>query len=148
MEVDFLACRNLEIWIGDRRGYTDRCIPEGGRAEQWGIRLPDGAVFAAPGAPTARPRVEVQRLPAPEGALAARVRVELPEAPRAFTVVYGDGDDGRSQERLIATSALRFGVPAILGGDFPVDPVEATCARPRTARSSPLPSPGMCPTSR
>ncbi len=93
---------HVELWLSEIGGYGEPCV--GTRAKQWGIRIADGAVFAASGAPKKAPNVETQFDP---GQRTARLKITLPAGYGRMTVVYSDSDDGKRQERLIATSALR-----------------------------------------
>jgi hypothetical protein len=58
-------------------------------------------------------------------------RVKIPfafaGADASFAVVYSDADDGKTQERLIATAPLKRGDGRSLGGFWQVDPDDASC---------------------
>ena len=122
---------HLELWLA-----RDPPPPEAGAAQgadaggahdtavQWGIRIADGATFSAFGAPEPLKGVEVVR----RGSV-ARVKIPFapPDAYPRFAVVYSDGDDGKTQERLIATAPLTRGDGGTLGGSWEVDPVDASC---------------------
>jgi hypothetical protein len=109
---------HVELWLSAEEPSATHdwdCGPQQGGpgAVQWAVRL-DGSVIpahraAGQPAPTAR---RVAGGPAGR----ARLQITLPAAPAGLTVVYSDSDDGRRQERLVATSALRFGDPRSLGG--------------------------------
>lgn len=108
---------HVELWLSAEEPSATHdweCGPQkdGPGAVQWALRL-DGSVIPAhraAGQPAPAARVVA-------GGPADRVRLQitLPAAPAGLTVVYSDSDDGRRQERLIATSALRFGDPRSLG---------------------------------
>jgi hypothetical protein len=116
---------HLELWLAsDRAGYSSHCL-EGDRvARQWGIRVSDGQVFPAAGKPTSHPTV-LRRV---QDRGSVRLVIELPEDPRDITVVYSDSDDGKTQERLIATSPVKMKDPYSLGSTFRVRPEVAVCA--------------------
>jgi hypothetical protein len=137
---------HLELWV-EHDGWPG--LKEKGTAVQWGIRIADGATFPAYGSPEPLTGVEVVR----RGSVA---RVKIPFAPgnedQRFALVYSDGDDGKTQERLIATSELTRGRGDTLGGSWTVDPADATCAmkghalavvRPVPSRDKPLADLGM-----
>jgi hypothetical protein len=78
----------------------------GGRAAQWAVGL-DGTVIDATGTAPMLPTAKAQRTPG-----GARLQIALPAPATALTVVYSDSDDGRTQERLVATSRFTRGDPA------------------------------------
>jgi hypothetical protein len=121
---------HVELWlmpsdkpVAGKKG-SNRPVPN--PARQWGIRIADGAVFPAFGAPAPLIGVEVVRT-----RRTARVKIPLPEAgseaPGPLTVVYSDSDDGVRQKRLIATSQLEYGNADTLGEVRDIQPEEATC---------------------
>jgi hypothetical protein len=97
---------HVELWVVPKGelGYADCLTPKSKTVYQWGVML-DGAVHAAHGKPKDTPKVEVHKV----NATTYRLRVELPMDLDALSVVYSDSDDGKSQERLLATSAVVFG---------------------------------------
>jgi hypothetical protein len=110
---------HLELWLGDATPKSPRiCGKQSAEwSAQWGIRVADGAVFPAHGAPT--PLAGVERVIAGH---TARFKIPLPERRGGrLTVVYSDSDDGRRQKSLIGTSELRFGDPATMGESFPTN---------------------------
>jgi hypothetical protein len=119
---------HLELWVSTGEDVAP-CAPlaAGQRpgAVQWGIRIADGATFAASGKPQPLHGVEVVR----RGSV-ARVKIPLPRAeePASIGVVYSDSDDGKKQKRLIATADLVRGRPDTLSGYWTIDPQVATCA--------------------
>jgi len=118
---------HLEIWLADRdAGYSwgSHCLDPSLAARQWGIRIADGETFAAHGKPTGPPTVT--RHETADGAV--RLVLAFPDELKGLTVVYSDSDDGKSQERLIATSPVMFGDPYSLGGLRTIRPEEAVCA--------------------
>jgi hypothetical protein len=147
---------HLELWLARQpspSGAGNQQAADAGTAPatavQWGIRIADGATFPAFGAPEPLKGVEVVR----RGAVA---RVKIPFAfaghDPQFAVVYSDGDDGKTQERLIATATLTRGDGSTLGGAWVVDPADATCAgtkggaltlvRPSPSGGEPIGDPG------
>jgi hypothetical protein len=123
---------HFEIWLGETPDGEATCWPAHPTLYQWGIGLATGAVLDAHGSPPARPAAEV-RWPAEPGEGAVQVRVLLPDlggllGPEpALTVVYSDSDDGMSQERLIATSRLAWGVHRSLGAATPIPADRVRC---------------------
>jgi hypothetical protein len=122
---------HLELWMlsGDS-GDWESCVspPSGGSLIQWGIRASDGAVFPGYGKPSAK--LGVERAP---GTNPVRFKLTLPwgstdPSSGFFALVYSDSDDGKTQERLIATSNLSYGVAWTLGQLRAVDNEVATCA--------------------
>lgn len=117
----WLVDDHVELWLTDETLSTEGCTEGKRPAKQWGIRLADGKIFPAHGKPG--PLVaEVHRL----DDRVVRLRIELP-AHEAFAVVYSDGDDGRTQERLLATSRLAFGDGRSLGTARRIPSEVATC---------------------
>jgi hypothetical protein len=102
---------HLELWVGNSNPSERVCGKDDGEwSAQWGIRVADGAVFPAHGAP--QPLAGVERVVAGH---TARFKIPLPANGTRLTVVYSDSDDGHRQKSLIGTSELRFGDPATLG---------------------------------
>ncbi len=117
---------HVELWGGATLlGYREHCIdprPTTTALRQWGVRIADGAIRPGHGSS----RETLVAATAVEGSV-ARVRIELPERSEAVTVVYSDGDDGRDQKSLIATSNLRFGHLDSLGELRAIRPEQAVC---------------------
>ena len=118
---------HLEIWVSPRRySYHSHCI-DAVEPAQWGITLTDGEVHPAYGRPSPEAlQVEVAR-DTLDGAEVIRMRIEFAEAPEALTVVYSDSFTGERQDRMIATSDLRFGDAVTLGAIHPIDPDVGGC---------------------
>lgn len=103
---------HLEIWWEDTANQM-HCI-EKTSGKQWGIRLSDGQVFPAEGKPDPL-TAEVLKIDDQH----VQIRVVLPKAPDSdndwITVVYSDSDDGKTQERMIASSAVEHAKSWTLG---------------------------------
>jgi uncharacterized protein YndB with AHSA1/START domain len=107
---------HLELWMGTASDdSSSRCSADGdkGKMVQWGIRVADGEVFPAQGAPP--PLTGVERV---VNKRKARFKIPLPTIGDRITVVYSNSDDGKRQWHLMATSQLRFGDSATLGATF------------------------------
>ncbi len=114
---------HVEVWAGEGAGYMDHCLTAGERRPvQWGIGLFEPWVRPGFGDPKSLPAVERAVLPG-----RVRLKIRLPAAAEGVTVVYSDSDDGRTQGRLIATSALRHGDGASLGRRLPIPADDAVC---------------------
>lgn len=119
-----LADDHLEIWLAQEMpGYADHCLSQEGMPSQWVVRVADGRVVAGRGRPgSGAPKVE--RFDA-SGVL--RFKIALPPKQAGITVAYGDGDDGRTQKSLTATSRLVPGVTATLGRRRAIPKEHAVC---------------------
>ena len=116
---------HLEVWTGPRLDYMSHCIAshdDADRLSQWGILL-DGTVKTGYGQHTASAKAEVYRAKG----VGIRMKITLSKPPRAVTFVYSDSDDGKSQERLVATSDLKYGHAATLGRLKPIDAHRGSC---------------------
>ena len=101
---------HLVLWLAPRMSIS-HCLEDIPTPKQWGIRMSDGAVFAAHGNP--KHNIGVQRVQTAEGSI--RFKLSLPENMPTFTLVYSDSDDGVTQERLIATSQFTFAKSETMG---------------------------------
>lgn len=118
---------HLEIWLAkDLPGYMAHCLDKVDPPEQWGIRIADGKVFAGAEQPDPA-ALTVERVAASHAAGPTRFKIGLPPGHQAVTVVYSDSDDGRKQERLLATSKLTHGNPFTLGAFTRLPPERVTC---------------------
>lgn len=121
----WIADDHLEIWMAKQMpSYMDHCLEPGEKPVQWGIRLADAKVFPGAGNPDPT-ALTVERAEAPGGIV--RLKITLPPKHEGLSVVYSDSDDGRKQERLIATSRLRFNDAPTLGRLHALSPDEVTC---------------------
>ena len=140
--VNWLNDDHLEVWLGKLSGgWQDPCLEPNKLkdARQWAVRLADGAVFPAYGNPIEALGVELDSS-APEGtAKTYRLKLTLPRGFDLFTVVYSDSDEGKRQERLIATSRLEFGVVPSFGQARKLKAAEASCVV-REGKLEPVPS--------
>lgn len=118
----WLAEDHLELWqapyvsLGEIATDPRVHVPE---AAQWAVRLVDGKVFPAHGHPRVAPRVERVAATARDGRAVTRLHIVLPDPGSpvsGLTIVFSDSDDGRTQQRLIATSDLDANAPWTLGG--------------------------------
>jgi hypothetical protein len=125
---------HVELWlVTDASPLSlDKCEDLHARdAVQYGVRIADGAVFAAAGHPT--DKLVARRSPAvAKDGQPVMLTITLPDwfdaKTSGLTVVYSDSDDGKTQKRLIATSELQFGRRHTIGRARAIAPREATCA--------------------
>lgn len=110
---------HLEIWFGG--GGGEFCSNNDPPPLQFAI-LRDGSVVQASGAAAPMPTVAARNA---NGVWQVRVNFEAPTG--YFTVIYSDSDDGKSQERLIATSTFRYGKAETLGDSYYVDAAGSAC---------------------
>lgn len=134
----WLTDDHLEIWLAPRMpSYMDHCIGERDAPMQWGVRIADGKVFPGAGEPDPA-ALTVERAEGPGGV--TRLKIGLPQKQEGVTVVYSDSDDGKKQERLIATSRLRFGKLPTLGRLRAI-PAEAASCRAVNGKLEPAEKP-------
>jgi hypothetical protein len=126
----WLADDHVELWLAAQRPEQQEhhCLgPVKAKPQQWAIRVSDGQVFPAYGNPSAA-AIKAEIAPRAQGAPGpVRVRIQLPKGWEALTVAYSDGDDGRKQKRIIATSALELRDTRSLGLVKSIKPGEAVC---------------------
>ncbi|QOY87533.1 hypothetical protein [Paludibaculum fermentans] len=105
---------HLEVWMGSR-------LEGAGEDEVWqfGIPLDEGPVQVGYGKPRRLPVVRRWKANLPDGRAATLLRVELPPQPNQYsdglTVSYSQGEQGRAQKRMIATSRVKRGVGSTMG---------------------------------
>jgi len=128
---------HLEIWLKDEDpDPSELCLPgaAGGGAgalRQWAIRLADGKTFPGMHAASSPDPFTIARSEGKsvDGRTVVRLKIGIAvTALEAITVVYSDGDDGKTQERLIATSRLKLGKAPTLGRLWPIESNEAICS--------------------
>lgn len=121
----WLTDDHVELWLsgwGPTAFNTCEDEEEPTGLLQWGIRIADGKVFPAYGDPKEPLPVEVVR----EGKV-AHLKIQLPWTPGGLTVIYSDSDEGKKQELMVGTSALKFGLAATLSQVWRIIPAQATC---------------------
>ncbi|WP_257461468.1 hypothetical protein [Archangium lipolyticum] len=120
---------HVELWLAPMAPHqlTGCGAPtEAQKPMQWSIRIADGKVFPAFGAPKETLGVERAVLPGGNG---YRLKVKLPTLPfLGIGLVYSDSDSGKKPESRVATSELKPGRPETLNPVYLVYPEEATCA--------------------
>lgn len=117
---------HLELWLApELPNYFAHCL-DGSLPgpSQWGIRVADGQVFAGAGKPDPK-ALSAERVAVSGGAV--RLKLTLPPGMAAVSLVYSDSDDGKRQERLLATSQLVHGKVETLGALRPLEPAQAVC---------------------
>lgn len=125
----WLVDDHLEVWTAAKEPpeFGGHCYEEGAeKPRQWVIRLADGKVF--PGAGKPDPKAIGVAREVLEGGRLVRMKLTLPEASRALTLVFGDGDDGKRQKTRLATSKLLPADPASLGVVRAFAREDVTCA--------------------
>lgn len=126
----WLSDDHVELWLGlqpPQEMTGCGTPPPEQRAVQWGIRIADGKVFPAHGSPKQKLTVEKAEIRGPEGLVGYRFKVTLPKGFQSIGVVYSDSDEGKKQERVVATSPLKFARPETVNAVRLVLPDEATC---------------------
>ena len=122
---------HVELWLGPKVPQEltgcGEPLPDQ-RALQWGIRLVDGQVFPGAGNPKQKLSVEKVELREPSGIVGYRLKVGLPKGFRGLAVIYSDSDEGKKQERMLATGPVKFARPETVNAVRLVLPEEATCA--------------------
>ncbi|MEO7328429.1 MAG: hypothetical protein ABI193_07625 [Minicystis sp.] len=117
---------HLELWLAkELPSYFNQCLEKDlPRPQQWGIRIADGKVFAGAGKPDEK-AITVEKVALSNGG--ARLKIGLPKGMAAISLVYSDSDDGKSQERLLATSKLVHGKVETLGALQIIESKSAVC---------------------
>lgn len=135
---------HLELWVG-ADAQAGECIEAGLETVQWGIRVADGEVFVGKGKRPWKPAVRRIPFDAGGGRQGHRLIITLGEDADVLTVVYSDSDDGKTQERLMATSRLKHGVAASLGRALTLLPTAGRCevGSALTWRPAPIPTEGL-----
>jgi hypothetical protein len=120
----WLTGDHLEVWVGEDSDGSGQCLPDVNPPSQWAIGLSSGSVFPAFGDPP-KEALTVERHEA--GSHVVRLKVTFGDKPDLVTVVFSDSDDGKKQERLLATSRLHHGETYTLGKVFAIPPDRAVC---------------------
>ena len=118
---------HIEIWTHSAMGYMDQCIDRSGKPKQWGIDVFDDVVRSAANKPQSPPQVTRHPVIKNGKLHAMRLRVAFGKHPGMITVVYSDSDERQKQERLIATSALKYNTAWTLGGLRRIPQSDAVC---------------------
>ncbi|OJH39382.1 hypothetical protein [Cystobacter ferrugineus] len=119
---------HVEVWLSPQPPLTISSCGKPTAAQkpvQWGIRLSDGRVFPGFGPPKQTLQVESAWAPDRRARL---LKVKLPPDFEGITAVYSDSDTGKKQEKMIATSRVKFGRPETLNPLSPTSPDDARCA--------------------
>lgn len=124
-DKSWVTSDHLEIWTGPT---AFDCEDPNAKPTQWAIMPLDGKVIKARGPDDRTPTVQAQlNVTEPKAPTPMTFVVRFAEMPQRITVVYSDSDDGRFQERLIATSALLPGKNETLGEIQPLAKEAAQC---------------------
>lgn len=118
---------HLEFWTGP--SGDNNCEDPSLKPTQWAVMPMDGTLIKAHG-PDAKspPQVKAHlNVTEPKTPTPMTFVIRFAEKPQRLTVVYSDSDDGRTQERLIATSAVAFGKNDSLGESTVVPKEAAQC---------------------
>lgn len=117
---------HLELWVSTEPPPSMRveCVDlrEKVKSWQWGIDALTGTVHEAYGKPAKKLVAEHVAI---EGGV--RFKITLPADTSAVTVIYSDSDDGKKQERLVATSNFKFAKVHTMGTLFDVGPEYLEC---------------------
>lgn len=118
-----LHADHLELWA-----RTETVCPKATTKNlfQWGITL-DGKVQTLYGKPAQSPTAERVLVKVDGTTKTYRFKITLPEAYDAITLVYSDSDNGTQQERLIATSRIKYRDQFTLGQVKEISPDTGTC---------------------
>ncbi len=119
----------LEIWVGgDLPSFSRKCVRGLPNVTSFTVRVADGKLTAGYGKPDIS-RITVDRHAQTFGDQYgwAHFKIHLPAQPGSLTVVYRDGDDGRSVDRIFATSRVVAGDATTLGALHVVARDAATC---------------------
>jgi len=115
----WVTADHLEVWLTG--GASGMCANNDPPPLQFAI-LRDGSILQAHGGTA--PLHDVTAINR-DGVW--HVRLTFAGPPGYFTIVYSDSDDARTQERLIATSAFRYGKAETLGDSYYVDAAGSAC---------------------
>lgn len=117
---------HLELWVSPEGPPTMEvdCVDLKAKVKswQWGIDALTGTIHDAYGKPRLALVAEHEAING-----GARFKVTLPTDANALTVIYSDSDDGKTQERLVATSDFKFGKVATMGTLVDINPLRLQC---------------------
>ena len=126
----WLADDHVELWLAplppQELTGCGKPLPDQ-QPVQWAIRVADSKVFSAYGSPKQTLKVERAEIREGKTLVGYRFKVVLPKGYKSISVLYSDSDSGKKQERLLATSPLKFSRPETLNAVRLVTPEEATC---------------------
>ena len=131
--TDWTFDDHLELWLAREQSplQLDKCEDlRAAGAQQWGVRIADGAVFSGSGHPSEKLKVRRSPTTAKAGEpvlLSITLPAWFDAKTSGITLVYSDSDDGKTQKRLISTSELQFAKPWSLGRARAISRREATC---------------------
>ena len=127
---NWLVDDHVELWLSPRPPQQlSGCgaLAAADKPEQWAIRIADSKVFPAYGSPKRTLQVDKVEMREAGALVGYRLKVGLPTGFGGISVLYSDSDSGKKQERLLATSALKFGRSETFNVVRPVAPTEASC---------------------
>ncbi len=117
---------HLELWVSPEGPPTMEidCVDlsHKGRSWQWGIDALTGTIHEAYGKPAVKLLAEQVAF---DGGV--RFKIALPADTKAVTVIYSDSDDGKTQERLVATSDFEFAKVPTMGTLVDINPERLVC---------------------
>jgi len=117
---------HLELWVSPEGPPTMQvdCLDLKAKVKswQWGIDALTGTIHEAHGKPAVKLMAEYVPI---EGGV--RFKITLPADANAVTVIYSDSDDGKTQERLVATSDFKFAKVPSMGTLVDIDPSRLEC---------------------
>lgn len=119
---NILHTDHLEIWMRDEF----ICTKSYKNLFQWGITL-DGEVHNFYGKHPKPPTTQTSITQNKNGTHTARFKITIPAQYDGLTVVYSDSEDGKSQKRLIATSAVKYRDQFSIGAVKNIPPERGSC---------------------
>lgn len=119
---NILHTDHLEIWM--RNGFL--CTKSYKNLFQWGITL-DGKVHNFHGKHPKPPTAQTSIMQNKDGTQTARFKITIPPQYDGLSIVYSDSDDGKSQNRLIATSAVKYRDQFSIGAVRNIAPERGSC---------------------
>ncbi len=124
----WLSDDHIEIWQSPWLSYGNACLPRDAQAQQWAVRLVDGAIFPAAGNPKELPELLARSSTVDSsGGVIVSMTLRLAAPLENLSVVFSKGDGKSKQRWLLSSSDLRFGDPASLGHTYTVPANAVTC---------------------